>query len=91
MIHPGMNLRQTREWRLYDLGEGSRSGKSESGDQFWGDPALQEIVKASHIYGMIILSVGGVFMFCLNCAKQIGDITKNRICPYCGYEQYRLG
>ena len=29
-------------------------------------------------------------MFCLNCAKQIGDITKNRICPYCGYEQYKL-
>lgn len=29
-------------------------------------------------------------MFCLNCAKQIGDITKNRICPYYGYEQYKL-
>lgn len=51
---------------------------------------MDKIVKASHIYGMINLSVGGVFMFCLNCAKQIGDITKNRICPYCGYEQYKL-
>lgn len=28
-------------------------------------------------------------MFCLNCAKEIGDINKNRICSYCGYEQYK--
>lgn len=39
---------------------------------------------------MIIIKLGGVFMFCLNCAKEIGDITKNRIYPYCGYEQYKL-
>lgn len=27
-------------------------------------------------------------MFCLSCGKEIGDINKNRICPYCGFEQY---
>ncbi len=27
-------------------------------------------------------------MFCLQCGKDIGDIIKNRICPYCGTEQY---
>lgn len=27
-------------------------------------------------------------MFCLQCGKDIGDITKNRICPHCGTEQY---
>ena len=27
-------------------------------------------------------------MFCLQCGKDIDDITKNRICPYCGTEQY---
>lgn len=27
-------------------------------------------------------------MFCLQCGKDIGDISKNRICPYCGTEQY---
>lgn len=27
-------------------------------------------------------------MFCLQCGKDIDDITKNRICPYCGIEQY---
>ncbi len=27
-------------------------------------------------------------MFCLNCGKEIGDISKNRICPFCGFSQY---
>lgn len=27
-------------------------------------------------------------MFCIQCGKEIGDINKNRICPYCGQEQY---
>lgn len=27
-------------------------------------------------------------MFCLQCGKQIGDINKNWICPYCEFEQY---
>ena len=43
-------------------------------------------MKDSHIYGMIIISVGGFLCF----AKEIENINKNRICPYCGYEQYKL-
>lgn len=27
-------------------------------------------------------------MFCLDCGKEIGNIAKNRICPYCGFSQY---
>lgn len=29
-------------------------------------------------------------MFCLQCGKDIGDINQNRICPYCGTEQYKV-
>lgn len=29
-------------------------------------------------------------MFCLQCGKNIGNISKNRICPYCGTEQYSM-
>lgn len=28
-------------------------------------------------------------MFCLRCGKEIGNINKNRICPYCEFEQYK--
>lgn len=64
--------------------------------EYWGlteEQLYETAIKNSNMFEppfMINLSVGGVFMFCLNCAKQIGDITKNRICPYCGYEQYKL-
>ncbi len=27
-------------------------------------------------------------MFCLDCGKEIGNISENRICPYCGFIQY---
>ena len=29
-------------------------------------------------------------MFCLQCGKDIGNINQNRICPYCGKEQYEM-
>ncbi len=29
-------------------------------------------------------------MFCLQCGKDIGNINKNRICPYYGKEQYEM-
>lgn len=29
-------------------------------------------------------------MFCLQCGKDIGNIAENRICPYCGTEQYSM-
>ena len=29
-------------------------------------------------------------MFCLQCGKDIGNISENRICPYCGTEQYSM-
>lgn len=29
-------------------------------------------------------------MFCLQCGKEIGSIVENRICPYCGMEQYSV-
>lgn len=32
---------------------------------------------------------GGSGMVCLSCGKEIGDINKNIICPYCGFEQYK--
>lgn len=27
-------------------------------------------------------------MYCLQCGEEIGNININRICPYCGMEQY---
>ncbi|MCM1495039.1 MAG: hypothetical protein NC089_04505 [Bacteroides sp.] len=28
-------------------------------------------------------------MVCLDCGKEIGNISRNRICHYCGFTQYK--